>query len=249
MHRFEQDVYINITGVELYTSMQKSLELLSEQVYFETADKEVRDVIIELVKSPNLTDSKKQDIKSKMKQAFQKHGKERGKMQRQFLFIVNNIDNATMTKGPYDGTNYEDIIISVKFPENNVITSLNIYISMYKGDSTFYYDIAYYTYGKDSSDDEEEEDSSDEESVDEDGNYPWQKTIISDTDKNKRKRAFKTLGLDDTATQKQIQQAWKKKSRQSHPDKNRNGDKAKEKQQQINGARDTLLGKLIKLKF
>ena len=248
MHRFEQDVYINITGVELYTSMQKSLELLSEQVYFETADKEVRDVIIELLKTLNLTDSMKQDIKSKMKQAFQKRGRERGNMQRQFLFVVNNIDNATMTKGPYDGTNYEDIIISVKFPENNVITSLNIYISMYKGDSTFYYDIAYYTYGKDSSDDEEEEDSSDEESVDEDGNYPWQKTVNTSM-KRKRDDALKTLGLDDTATQKQIRQAYLKKSKQNHPDKNRNDDKATEKQQEINEAMKTLRKNLIKLKF
>lgn len=248
MHRFEQDVYINITGVELYTSMQKSLELLSEQVYFETADKEVRKVIIELVKSPNLTDSMKQDIKSKIKQAFQTRLKQPDKMQTQFMFVKNNIDNATMTKGPYDGTNYEDIIISVKFPENNVITSLNIYISMYKGDSTFYYDIAYYTYGKDSSDDEEEEDSSDEESVDEDGNYPWQKTVNTSM-KRKRKDALKTLGLDDTATQKQIEQAFRKKSRQTHPDKNRNDKEAKEKQQILNAAKDTLLGKLIKLKF
>lgn len=229
--------------------MQKSPKLLSEPVYFETADDEVRKVIMQLVKTLNLTDSMKQDIKSKMKQAFQKRGRERGNMQRQFLFIVNNIDNATMTKGQYDGTNYEDIIISVKFPENNVITSLDIYISMYKGDSTFYYDIAYYTYGKDSSDDEEEEDSSDEESVDEDGNYPWQKTVNTSM-KRKRDDALKTLGLNDTATQKQIQRAYWKKSKQTHPDKNRNDkEAAKEKQQILNAAKDTLLGKLIKLKF
>lgn len=229
--------------------MQKSPKLLSEPVYFETADDEVRKVIMQLVKTLNLTDSMKQDIKSKMKQAFQKRGRERGNMQRQFLFIVNNIDNATMTKGQYDGTNYEDIIISVKFPENNVITSLDIYISMYKGDSTFYYDIAYYTYGKDSSDDEEEEDSSDEESVDEDGNYPWQKTVNTSM-KRKRDDALKTLGLNETATQKQIQRAYWKKSKQTHPDKNRNDkEAAKEKQQILNAAKDTLLGKLIKLKF
>lgn len=233
----------------MYNSMQKSPKLLSEPVYFETADDEVRKVIMQLVKTLNLTDSMKQDIKSKMKQAFQKRGRERGNMQRQFLFIVNNIDNATMTKGQYDGTNYEDIIISVKFPENNVITSLDIYISMYKGDSTFYYDIAYYTYGKDSSDDEEEEDSSDEESVDEDGNYPWQKTVNTSM-KRKRDDALKTLGLNDTATQKQIQRAYWKKSKQTHPDKNRNDkEAAKEKQQILNAAKDTLLGKLIKLKF
>lgn len=248
MHRFEQDVYINITGVELYTSMQKSPKLLSEKVYFETADKEVRGKIIELVKSPNLTDSMKQDIKSKMKQAFQTRLKQPDKMQRQFLFIVNNIDNATMNKGPYDGSNYEDIIISVAFPENNVITSLNIYISMYKGDYNFYYDIAYYTSRKDSSDDEEEEDSSEDDSADEDGNYPWQKTVNTSI-KRKRDDALKTLGLDDTATQKQIQRAYYKKSKQTHPDKNRNDKEAKEKQQILNAAKDTLLGKLIKLKF
>ena len=229
--------------------MQNSPKLVSKPVYFEKADDKVREVIMKLVKSPNLTDSMKQDIKSKMKKAFQTRLEEQDKMQRQFLFVVNNVDNATITKGPYDGTNYEDIIIFVKFPENNVITSLNIFVSSWKKKYTFYYEIAYYTYGKDSSDEEEEEDSSEDDSADEDGNYPWQKTIISDTDKNKRKRAFETLGLDDTATQKQIRQAYLKKSKQNHPDKNRNDDKATEKQQILNAAKDTLLGKLIKLKF
>ncbi len=228
--------------------MQKSLKLVSEKVYFETADDKVRKVIMDLVESLNLTDSMKQDIKSKMKKAFQKRVEEQDNMQRQFLFVKNNVDNATMTKGPYDGTNYEDIIIFVKFPENNVITSLNIFVNRRKENYTFYYEIAYYTYGKDSSDEEEEEDSSEDDSADEDGNYPWQKTVNTSM-KRKREVAFKTLGLDDTATQQQIKRAYWEKSKQTHPDKNRNDDKAKEKQQILNAAKETLLGKLIKLKF
>ena len=228
--------------------MQKSLKLVSEKVYFETADDKVRKVIMDLVESLNLTDSMKQDIKSKMKKAFQKRVEEQDNMQRQFLFVKNNVDNATMTKGPYDGTNYEDIIIFVKFPENNVITSLNIFVNRRKENYTFYYEIAYYTYGKDSSDEEEEEDSSEDDSADEDGNYPWQKTVNTSM-KRKREDAFKTLGLDDTATQQQIKRAYWEKSKQTHPDKNRNDDKAKEKQQILNAAKETLLGKLIKLKF